>query len=104
MRWKMIARMDDPVAAQKVLEQAGIQHEVDCIVPANAPARGAQDDNVAAAIWDKLEAGETYTSIASDVGVSYHTVLRVAQNPKKYGINAAPIRRKGGINARVSVD
>lgn len=45
-------------------------------------------------IYDLAAAGElTYKSIAVRCQTSYHSVLRIIQNPAKYGVKGPPIRR-----------
>lgn len=37
--------------------------------------------------------GLTYMAAAARAQVSYHTVVRIIQNPSKYGVKGPPIRR-----------
>lgn len=55
--------------------------------------KGAQNPDIAQRIYDRVAAGITYGQVADEFQVSWHTVLRVAHNPKKYGVDRPPIRR-----------
>lgn len=45
-------------------------------------------------IYDQVAAGVlTLKAVAVRNQVSYHTLLRIIQNPKKYGVKGKPIRR-----------
>lgn len=95
MKWRMLVRADDPEAVSAALGSAGVKHRIDAVRLDQESKPGAQDQAVAVAIFQGLQEGDTYGQIAKRVGVSYHTVLRLAKNPRKYGIDADPVRRRG---------
>jgi hypothetical protein len=56
--------------------------------------KGAQHPEIAQKIYDAVARGLTYQAVGEQFQVSWHTVLRVAHNPEKYGVKGPPIRRK----------
>jgi hypothetical protein len=95
MKWRVLLRVDDPEAARGALTAAGVRHQIDAVRLDEATKPGAQEHSVASTIYEGLRDGDTYMAVARRTGVSYHTVLRLAKNPRKYGIDADPIRRRG---------
>lgn len=95
MKWRMLVRAEDPEAVSAALQGASVKHRIDAVRLDQEAKPGAQDPSVAVAIYQGLVEGDTYGQIAKRVGVSYHTVLRLAKHPRKYGIDADPIRRRG---------
>lgn len=95
MKWRMLVRADDPEAVSAALQSASVRHKIDAVRLDQESKPGAQDQAVAVAIFQGLQDGDTYGRVAKRVGVSYHTVMRLAKNPRKYGIDADPIRRRG---------
>lgn len=56
--------------------------------------KGAQNPEIAQKVYDAVARGLIYEEIAEQFQMSWHTVLRVAHDPEKYGVKGPPIRRK----------
>lgn len=81
-----------PERVAKTLRKSKVQFQVVRTVEAGT-LKGAQNPEVALAIYEEAERGLVYGHIATRHQVSFATVLRLVHNPRKYGLDKPPIRR-----------
>jgi hypothetical protein len=83
---------DEPNRILSVLKRSRVDYQLGRIVAAGA-LTGAQRPGVAERIVRMLKEGVVYTVIAAQCQVSKDTVMRVAKDPKKYGVDSPPLTR-----------
>lgn len=81
-----------PAKLLEVLRKSRVDFSLARDVPSGS-LRGAMVPGVAEKIYRAIQDGLTYDFIASQNQVSRNTVMRVGQNPARYGVKGPPIRR-----------
>lgn len=84
----------NPELVNRVLRKAKVQFRIVRSREAKT-LRGAQNPEVAQQIYNEVARGRLHAAVAEEYQVSWHTVLRVAHHPDRYGVDGQPIRRKG---------
>lgn len=95
MKWRILMRAESPEAVKAALRKARINFAVDAVRLDGAAKLGPQrDPKIAKAIYDMVKDGLSFRIVGDRFGVSLWTVMRVAHDPRKYGIDEEPIRRR----------
>jgi len=96
VKYRVSLRTDDPGLVEAVLRRTQVPVIVDHVKLEESKRMGAQDPAVARKIVELVQDDTlSLNRIAAQTGVSYHTVLRVCRNPRRYGVDHPPVWRRG---------